>query len=270
MASWKTPGYVCAYQAPEDIDDGTSARACAPRPGPVQEADGWWVREYARRVSHVHEALTRSPVGYTGEAILRQVGEDGYDVLRGILWDLVRAAGAVVGTGGLEAAVGGAAGVLVGGLGATPGAVEATAVGMTVGEGLLAWLGLGPLVAPLREHFQELGAKFEWAIVRAWQSQGEPAALDNAAREFGKAIGFFVSLVLQALVRILDRATAKGGPGADPAWGQVRDSRLFQRCRRLEPWLVENLPRLRARLGKRQGQVAHTLGVRETSTETGR
>jgi hypothetical protein len=119
-----------------------------------------------------------------------------------------------------------------------------------IGEGLLAWLGLGALVAPLREHFQELGAKFDWAILRAWRSQGDPGALEDAARELGEAVGFFVRLVLQALVGLLDRSTGKGGRGTDLAWGSLRDSRLFQSCRGLEGWLVENLPKLRAQHGK--------------------
>jgi hypothetical protein len=50
MASFKTPGSWCQDKAPVDVHDGTSARACAPRPGPVHDTDGWWVREYARRV----------------------------------------------------------------------------------------------------------------------------------------------------------------------------------------------------------------------------
>ena len=251
MASWKTPGSCCSYRAPEDINDGTSARACAPRPGPAREIDAWWVREYARRVVYVHEALTRARVGYTGAAILGQLGGDGYDALKGILWDLAQTADTVVGTAGRRAALGGAAGFLVGGAGEAPGAVAATTVGLTIGEGLLAWLGLGVLVAPLREQFQELGAKFEWAILRAWRSQGDPGALEDAARELGVAVGFFLSLVLQALARFVERPSGKGVPGAGPALGQLRDSRLFQRCRGLEGWLVENLPKLRAQSGKR-------------------
>ena len=123
--------------------------------------------------------------------------------------------------------------------------------GRPIGEGLLAWLGLGALVAPLREHFEELGAKFERAILRGLQSQGDAAALEAAAREFGEAVGFFVRLVLQGLVEFLDRSAGKGGQGADRALGALRDSRLFQSCRGLGPWLVENLPQLRARLEKR-------------------
>src|SRR5262249_51966642 len=205
MASAKTPGSWCQAKAPADINDGTSPRACAPPPGPVQEAGGWWVREHARRVVNVHEALTRAQVGYTGAAILGQLGEDGYDALKGILWDLAQAADMVVGTIGRRAAVGGAAGFLVGGAGEAPGAVAATTVGLMIGEGLLAWLGLGVLVAPLREQFPELGARFEWAILRAWRSQGDSGALEDAARELGEALGLFVRLVLQALVGLLDR-----------------------------------------------------------------
>jgi hypothetical protein len=251
MASLKTPGSWCQVKAPVDINDGTSARACAPRPGPVQEADGWWVREYSRRVGYLKEALTRAQFGCTSVGVVRHVGEDGYAIVRGILWDLVEATGVVVLNDGVWAMVGGAAGFLGGGLGPAPVAVAATVGGGTIGEGLLAWLGLGVLVAPLHEHFGELGAKFERAILRGWQSQGDAAALEATARDFGKAIGFFVRLVLQGLVVFLDDSTGKGGQGTDRAFGQLRDSRLFQGCRQLEPWLVENLPQLRERLGQR-------------------
>jgi len=274
MGSWKTPGYSCVYQAPVNINDGTSARACAPRPGPVQQADGWWVREYGRRVGYLQEALTRAQIGYTGMAVTREVGEDGYAVVQGILWDLVEATGAVL-SSGVGATVGGAAGFLAGGPGPAPGAAAALVGGMTIGEGLLAWLGLGALVAPLRAHFEELGAQFGRAILRGWQSQGDSAALEAAAREFGATIGFFVRLVLQGLVGFLDGSTGKGSPGADRAlgagavrvvpnqpagkpspgadraFGPLRGSRLFQICRGLGPWLVANLPKLRARFGKR-------------------
>jgi hypothetical protein len=262
MASWKIPGYHCSYRAPEDIADGTTARACAPRPGPVRESDAWPVRVYARRSGYVHEALTGARVGYAAAAVLREVGEDGYEVLGRLLPDLVTAAEGVVMTGGLGAVVGGAASFLVSGQGAAAGAVAGAPVGLIVGEGLLAWLGLGLLVAHLRAHFEELGAKFERAILQAWQSQGEAAALDGAARESGEAVGFFVRLLLQALVLFLDASTGKGGPGSHLAWGRLRDSLLFQRCRRLEPWLVEDLPKLRARWDSRFAPVTNEGGVR--------
>ena len=123
---------------------------------------------------------------------------------------------------------------------------------MIVGEGLLAWLGLGLLVAHLREHFAELGAKLERAILRAWQSQGEAAALGGAARESGEAVGFLARLLLQAPVLFLDGSTAKGVPG----------SLLFKRRRRLEPWLVEELPKLRARWHSRFAPIANWGGTR--------
>jgi hypothetical protein len=183
--------------------------------------------------------------------VVRHVGEDGYAILRGILWDLVEAAGGSVLNNGVWAMVGGAAGFLGSGLGPAPAAVAATVGGVTIGEGLLAWLGLGVLVAPLRDHFAELGAKFERAILRGWQSQGDAAALEATGRDFGEAIGFFVRLVLQALVAFHDGSTGKGSPGTERALGPLRDSRLFQSCRKLEPWLVENRAELRARLEKR-------------------
>jgi len=255
MASFKTPGSCCQERAPVHLQDGTSARACAPRPGSVQETDGWSVREYARRVGYVHEAWTKAQVCYTDAAVICQVGEDAYDILTGILWGLVMAAGVLVVTTGIGAAVGGAAGFLAGGLGAAPGAVEGAEVGLVLGEGLLAWLGLGFLAGYLLEHFGEIGAKFQRAILRAWQSQGDPGAIDAAAREFAEAVGFFVSLLLQALVLFLLRSAGKGSTRAARALGQLRDSLLFKRCPRLEPWLVENFPKLRARFVKLEFKV---------------
>jgi hypothetical protein len=272
MASLKTPGCCCQDRAPVDVNDGTSVRACAPRPGPVQEAVGWSVREYGRRVGYVHEAWTKAQVCYTDTAVVRQVGEEAYDILAGIRWGLGMAAGVVVLTTGVGEAVGGAAGFLVAGVGAAPGAVEGTGIGLAIGEGLLAWLGLSFLATYLPEHFGELGAKFQVAILRAWQSQGDPGALDAAAREFAEAVGFFVSLLLQALVLFLLRSAGKDGPGVGRALGQLRDSLLFRCCRGLEPWFVENFPKLRVRFVKlewkvlKEGPVMAGSSIPETMT----
>jgi hypothetical protein len=239
-----------------DLNDGTSARACAPRPGPVQESDGWPVREYTRRVGYLQEVLTRAHLGYTSVAVTREVGDDAYAIVRGVLWDLLEATRVVALNSGIWAMDGGAAGFLAGGLGPALGAAATTVGGRPIGEGLLAWLGLGVLVAPLHEHFEELGVLFERAIRRGWQSQGDAAALEAAAWELGETVAVFVRLVLQGLVEFLDGSTGKGGQGVDRALGLLRDSRLFQHCRRLGPWLVENLPKLQARFGKQSGQVA--------------
>jgi hypothetical protein len=255
MASFKTPGSCCPERAPVHIQDGTRARAGAPRPGPVKETDGWLLQEYARRVGYVHQAWAKAQVWYTDAAVIGQVGEDAYDIIAGMLWGLVMAAGVLVVTTGVGAAVGGAAGFLVGGVGAAPGAVEGAEVGLLLGEGLLAWLGLGFLAGYLLEHFGEMGAKFQRAILRAWQSQGDPGTIDAAAREFAEAVGFFVSLLLQALVLFLLRSAGKGGSRVARALGQLRDSLLFKRCRGLEPWLVENFPKLRARFVKLEWKV---------------
>jgi len=86
MASYRTPGSCCQERAPVHLQDGTSARACAPRPGRVREGVGWSVREYGRRLGYVQEAWTKARVCYTDAAVIRQVGEDAYDIRAGILW----------------------------------------------------------------------------------------------------------------------------------------------------------------------------------------
>lgn len=70
------------------------------------------------------------------------------------------------------------------------------------------------------------------------------AAIDASAREFAEAIGFFFSLVLQAIVLFITKGASKQGTAA--SLSQLRDSLLFKKCPLLEPWLIKNFPRLRA------------------------
>jgi hypothetical protein len=117
--------------------------------------------------------------------------------------------------------------------------------GLVIGNGILAWAGLGLLGVYLGSHLGDLGRHFRSAIARAWDSGGDHMAIDVAAREFAEGLGLFASLLLQAIVVFLTKGAAKQGTGV--ALAQLRDSLFFKSCPKLEPWLVKNFPRLRAK-----------------------
>jgi hypothetical protein len=166
-------------------------------------------------------------------------------ILEGILTGLIMAMAGLVLTTAIGAAVGGAVGALGAGVGAIPGAVAGAEIGLTIGNGILAWLGIGFLAIYIGSHLVEMGSRFNSAILTAWNSNGDRVTVDVAAREFADGIGFFVSLVLQAIVVFLTKGASKQGTAVSLA--QLRDSLFFRKCPDLEPWLVKNFPKLRAK-----------------------
>ncbi len=229
----------------EDVGDGTNPRMAMPSPVPLGADRSKGLIEYARRLGYVDAAWTRCQVAYAEEAIVKQVGEDATEILQGVLAGLFLAMGILVLTTGIGAVVGGAVGALGAGVGAIPGAVAGADFGLVIGNGILAWAGLGLLGIYIGSHLGDLGRHFRSAIARAWDSGGDRMAIDVAAREFAEGLGLLLSLLLQALVVFLTKGAAKQGTGVSLA--QLRDSLLFKRCPRLEPWLVKNFPRLRAK-----------------------
>jgi hypothetical protein len=229
----------------ESVDDGTNPRFAMSTPVPLGTEQSRSVLEYARRLGYVDEAWTRCQIAYANEAIIKQVGEDAWTILEGILTGLIMAMAGLVLTTAVGAAVGGAVGALGAGVGAIPGAVAGAEIGLTIGNGILAWLGIGFLAIYIGSHLVEMGSRFKSAILTAWNSNGDRVTIDVAAREFADGIGFFVSLVLQAIVLFLTKGASKQGTsGSLP---QLRDSLFFKRCPQLEPWLIKNFPKLRAK-----------------------
>lgn len=229
----------------DDVVDGTNPRMAMPSPAPLGADRSKDLLEYARRLGYVDAAWTRCQAAYAEEAIVKQVGEDATEILRGILAGLLLAVGVLVLTTGIGATIGGAVGALGAGVGALPGAVAGADLGLVIGQGILAWAGIGYLGIYLGSHLGEMGRRLKSAISMAWDSNGDRMAIDQAAREFAEAIGLLLSLVLQAIVAFLAKGANKQGTAV--ALAQLRDSLLFKSCPKLEPWLVKNYPKLRAK-----------------------
>lgn len=241
-------GTQCPQRKPECVEDGTEARAASAWPGPLRHVQNWAVIEYARRVGYVADAWTLARTRHAGPAIVRQVGADFYAVVEGLLTGLLMAVGVLLTTTALGALIGGGVGALAGGVGAVPGAAAGAKIGLIVGNWILVWLGVGFLMVYLAEHVGAMGEKFKAGILGAWESRGSPAALDAAARQLADGIGLFFSLLLQALVAYLTHQAGQGKAAA--ALQTLRESVLFKRCPRLQAWLIENYPRLRAKYQK--------------------
>jgi hypothetical protein len=245
MAPARKPGHICAQDSPENIIDGTSPRVAGRPPGIIGPLSNWRVLDYLRRLSYVDDAWTKCRTTYAWNAIVAQVGQDALDILAGILVGLLMALGVLVLTTGVGAAVGGGLGALAGGVGAIPGAVAGADVGLTVGNGILAWAGLGFLAVYVALHLNEMGKQLTTAIRTAWNSCGNASTIDTAAQEFARSVGIFVSLLIQAIVVFLSKGASK--QGTVKALAQLRESLLFKHCPKLEPWLIKNFPKLRAK-----------------------
>jgi hypothetical protein len=227
------------------VDDGTNPRFAMATPVPLGTEQSRGGLEYVRRLGYVDEAWTKCQIAYANEAIIKQVGEDAWTILEGILAGLIMAMPSLVLTSTVGAVVGGAVGALGAGVGAIPGAVAGAEIGLTIGNGILAWLGIGFLAIYIGSHLVEMGSRFKSAILMAWNSNGDRVTIDAAAHEFAEGTGFFVSLVLQAIVLFLTKGASKQGTsGSLP---RLRDSLFFKRCPQLEPWLIKNFPKLRAK-----------------------
>ena len=229
----------------DDVSDGTNPRMAMPSPAPLGSDRSKNLMEYARRLGYVDAAWTKCQAAYAEEAIVKQVGEDASEILQGILAGLLLAMGVLILTTGVGAAVGGTVGALGAGVGALPGAVAGADLGLAIGNGILAWAGIGFLSLYIGSHLGDLGRRFKSAIAMAWDSNGDRMAIDLAAREFAEGLGLLVSLVLQAIVVFVAKGASKQGTAV--ALAQLRDSLLFKSCPKLEPWLVKNYPKLRAK-----------------------
>src|SRR5271157_5197962 len=227
------------------VDDGTSARMAAFTPVPLGTRVSTLVLDHLRRGRYVEEAWSRLITLYARDAIARQVGEDAWVIFEGAIEGILLAIGGVVLSVAIGAMLGGGAGALAGGVGAVAGALAGAELGLAIGNAILAWAGLGFLAAFVGSHLSEMGAKFGSGISMAWNSEGDRLTIDAAARTLAEGCGIFVSLLIQALVVFLTkRASTQGTAGA---LAQLRESLLLKRCPRLEPWLIQNFPKLRAK-----------------------
>jgi hypothetical protein len=233
------------HEHTESVDDGTNPRTAMVTPAPLGTEQSRGMLEYARRLGYVDDAWTKCQMAYANESIIRHVGEDAATILEGILGGLIMALAGLVLTTAIGALIGGAVGALGAGVGALPGAIAGAEFGLMIGNGILAWAGLGFLGLYLGSHLKEMGSQFRSGIHTAWNSGGNPLLIDVAAREFAEGIGVFMSLLLQAIVVYLTRGASKQGSAA--SLSKLRESMFFKKCPDLETWLVRNFPKLRAK-----------------------
>jgi hypothetical protein len=96
-------------------------------------------------------------------------------------------------------------GLTAAGVGAAPGAAGGAALGFEVGMLILNILGIGCLLYYLTGTLPILSDMLLAAIQTAWNSCGNPAAIDAAARQFADAISMIFVLVVDAALALLAR-----------------------------------------------------------------
>lgn len=125
-------------------------------------------------------------------SIKKEVGDSAREILAGLAFGLLMVGGILAAT----TLIGAIAGAFFGGVGAAPGA----AIGFQVGVFLLKYLGLAFIMAWIGSRLLEVGANFWAFLTKAWQSEGNPKAIDKAAQSFATSIGVFVATALEVLV----------------------------------------------------------------------
>jgi hypothetical protein len=232
---------LCASTKPSETRYGGNA----PRTGwaiPGQR-DNWHLWEFKRRSQYVTDAWDLCMRRFAEKAIHRYVGKGFYDVVKSVFPPLFPALGGFIATTIVSALVGLSLGALCGGIGAAPATIIGAKIGMAIGMWILGWMGVGFLLMFLSDRVGELGVLLKSGVLRAWNSAGSDKEIELAARDLAEMLGLFYSLLLQGLVQYLVKAADDGR--VTEAMQQLRNSRLFRICEKLEKWLLKNYPRLR-------------------------
>ena len=174
---------------------GPAARARYPGPtGP------WPEPGCARKATDVQRAWDLARQRDLDRAVRHATSDEFHRVIRGAIDPLVLAAGGA----GWVPAGGPTAGVMVGapgpGAGALPGAPTDHPLNVGFAMGLLSWLGLAQLARHLGGRLEAVDATLGRGIRTAWDSGGEPTALDAAAQEIADSFGLFFAHLLLAIV----------------------------------------------------------------------
>jgi hypothetical protein len=189
--------------------------------------------------------------GYIEDAVLRNVGEECFNVLAGGLVGVIAAVGGVMVCTG----AGAAAGAAIGGYfsAGNPAAAYATAelgatIGKTIAETALLAFGIYSVVSYVGDHVWEIGrlaiAAYDIAVNQLWCVAGDlyNTLLDLAARWFAEAVGMFCGLLVFAIATLVMArvAQAKGADGKTRAQTvkDLFDSKLNDICKGLVQWIV--------------------------------
>ena len=231
----RVPGTIDTSRNPISVNDGTSVLDRSTPPGTLcaTEHPNW-----LDRLDNVKRALTSAETKVV-PAIQHHTGEEFQTLIQGIVPGLLLALGGLLAT----TLTGGAIGALFGGVGAGPGALA----GFEVGLLLLNYLGIGFLAYYVLERMDEVTTAFGRGIDIAWNSCGDRASIDAAARELAEGVGIFFRLVLQALVIYLLKAASEANVSG--ALAKLGESRLFKAAPKLQEWLARNYRRLGEEFG---------------------
>src|SRR5947209_11954025 len=231
MADSVIPGPQCQYNKPQVVGDGTIARVPSAPAAPLNRDGESAFAALWRRVGYVEEAFARG-ARQAPAMIAGQLGREFRNAIDAIIFGMVLMMGTLTTTTLGGAAIGAGVGALAGGAGAIPGAALGADFGLTIGEGILAWLGLAVVGSYVVSNFASLTARFRLGVNLAWGSDGDDAALNLAAGEIAGGVALFCGLTVQGIVLWITEAAASTTGAA--AMSRLRDKLIFQRCPKLE------------------------------------
>ena len=200
MSTHRQPGSLCQYSISMFVEDGTLCRLASALPGTLNSA---WkaTRDYARRVGNVKDAFSLGIEKYAFSETVAILGEDAKMLIHSIWPGFVQVLEIYAASIGAGAVVGGIVGGVLGeGIGAVPGAALGAELGVDVATAILFFLGIKFLAEYVLGHLDQAQAHFSKGCTRAWNANGNPPPLDDAAKEFGRAIATLCSLIVEAAV----------------------------------------------------------------------
>ena len=211
MSSYRLPGSLCQYSTALFVEDGTLCRLPSPLPGPLNTLLNS-ARDYARRCGNVRTAFALGLEKYAFSETVAVLGEDAAMLIESIWPGLVQALEIYAAGIGVGAVVGGIVGGVLGeGIGAVPGAALGAELGADVATALLFFLGIKFLAEYVLGHLGDAQKHFSKGCTLAWKATGSTPPLDDAAREFGRAIATLFSLIIEAAVVYVASKGLKAG-----------------------------------------------------------
>lgn len=212
MSQVPSRGPLNQMQSPRFLRDGTTPPSNGDVPGPECSSSPSGILEYARRVGDVKDALSRAIEKYAYNESVKKLGSDLTLIVDSLWPGFVQALEIYAYSIGGGAVLFGVAGALIGeGVGAVPGAFLGAKIGAEIGTAILYFLGIKFLAEYVLSHLGEASKYFGVGFDGAWRACGSPAAIDQAAQNFGKAIANLFSLVLQAAVAWVIKKGLKAG-----------------------------------------------------------
>jgi hypothetical protein len=200
MSRMPSRGPLNQVESPWIVRDGTTPPTIGAPRGSTCPTHPSGVREYVRRVGDVKDALWRGITEYAYSETLKKFGSDLKLILDSLWPAFLMALKIYAASIGGGAALFGALGAIFGGVGAVPGAAIGAEIGLDIGTAILYFLGLKFLAEYVLAHLDVANQFFGEGFQKAWGACGSRAAIDAAARDFGKGIAELMSLVLQAAV----------------------------------------------------------------------